>query len=62
MGKGYLIDSNIVIGYLDNKLYLSGMQLMHPIIDSTPKISVITKIEVLRFNASPTAIETLEPL
>jgi predicted nucleic acid-binding protein len=54
VGKGYLIDSNIVIGYLDNKLPSHGMKLMNPIIDDIPNISIITKIEVLRFNTSLT--------
>ena len=59
MGKGYLIDSNIVIGYLDNKLPDHGMKLMHAIIDEIPNISIITKIEVLRFNASEPVYKVL---
>lgn len=51
MGSGYLIDSNIVIGYLDGRLPQKGIAFMHPIVDDVSKISVITKIEVLRFNA-----------
>jgi len=44
MGKGYLIDTNAVIDYLDNKLpakanaFIDGIQ---------PNISVITRIELL---------------
>jgi predicted nucleic acid-binding protein len=60
VGKRYLIDSNVVIGYLDNKLPKSGMELMHAIIDETPNISVITKIEVLRFNTSDDSYAILE--
>jgi predicted nucleic acid-binding protein len=60
MGKGYLIDSNVVIGYLDNKLTSHGMRLMNTIIDDIPNISVITKIEVLRFNASIDVYKVLE--
>ncbi|MFI5140675.1 MAG: type II toxin-antitoxin system VapC family toxin [Sphingobacteriales bacterium] len=60
MGKGYLIDTNVVIGYLDNKLPAHGMMLMHAIVDDTPNISVITKIEVLRFNTSLDAYKILE--
>lgn len=60
MGKEYLIDTNVVIGYLDNKLPAHGMVLMHTIIDDTPNISVISKIEVLRFNTSPDAYKVLE--
>ena len=51
MGTGYLVDTNVVIGYLDNKLPLYGMSAMHLVIDERPIVSVITKIEVLRFNA-----------
>lgn len=47
----YLIDSNVIIDYLSNKLPLSGMDFMHEIVDNVPNISVITKIEVLGFSA-----------
>ncbi len=46
MGKRYLIDSNAVIGYLDNKIPEQGMELMNTVIDSIPNISVINKIEI----------------
>ncbi len=52
MGTGYLIDSNIVIGYLDQTLSPKGMDTVSAIINETPKISVITKIEVLRYNTT----------
>lgn len=52
MGKGYLIDSNIVIGYLDNKIPEKGMALLNNIVDDIPNVSIITKIEVLRFDTS----------
>lgn len=51
MGTGYLIDTNVIIGYLDGKIANNGMLFMHPIIDKTPNISVINKIEILRFNS-----------
>jgi predicted nucleic acid-binding protein len=60
VGKGYLIDSNVVIGYLDNKLPGNGMGVMHGVIDETPNISIITKIEVLRFNSSDDVYKVLE--
>ncbi len=60
MGKGYLIDTNVVIGYLDNKLPHEGMKVVGNIIDAKPNISVITKIEILRFNASPEVTSILE--
>lgn len=50
MEKKYLIDTNVVIGYLGGKIDNAGMSFMHPIIDSIPNISVINKIEILRFN------------
>ena len=59
MGTKYLIDSNVIIGYLDNKLPEHGMQLMNSIIDDVPRVSVITKIELLRYNATPSAYQIL---
>ena len=47
----YLIDTNVVIDYLGQKIPLSGMDFMNNIIDAMPNISVVTKIEVLGFNA-----------
>jgi predicted nucleic acid-binding protein len=47
----YLIDTNAVIDYLGQKLPTSGMDFMNNIIDEVPNISVVTKIEVLGFNA-----------
>lgn len=47
----YLIDTNAVIDYLGNKLPASGMDFMNTVVDAIPNISVITKIEVLGFNA-----------
>lgn len=61
MGQpGYLIDSNVVIDYLGQKLPASGMSFMNNIIDALPQISVITKIEVLGFNASDEHIQLLK--
>ena len=51
MEQRYLIDTNAVIDYLGNKLSAEGMEFMNPIIDIVPCISVMTKIEVLGFNA-----------
>ena len=47
----YLIDSNAVIDYLGNKLPAKGMEFMDSVIDEVPNLSVVTKIEVLGFNA-----------
>lgn len=46
-----MIDTNVVIDYLGNKLPNTGVVFMNSIIDAVPTISVITKIEVLGFNA-----------
>lgn len=53
MGAQYLIDSNAVIDYLSGKLPPDGMAFMHDIINAVPKVSVITQIEVLGYNAPP---------
>jgi len=47
----YLIDSNAVIDYLGKKLPDTGMDFMDHIIDAVPNVSIISKIEVLGFNA-----------
>ncbi|MCD6012846.1 MAG: type toxin-antitoxin system VapC family toxin [Flavipsychrobacter sp.] len=49
MGQQFLIDSNIVIDYLDGKLPLTGMSFMNDVINAIPNISIITKIEVLGY-------------
>lgn len=60
MGTRCLIDSNAVIGYLDNKIPDNGMKFMNSLVDDDiPNISVITKIEVLRFNAPDNAYKIL---
>jgi len=50
MGSGYLLDSNVIIGYLAGKIPVSGMETVSTIVDQIPNISVISQIEVLRFN------------
>ena len=52
MGKPYyLIDTNVVIDYLGNNIPASGMGFMNTVMNTKPQVSVITKIEVLGFNA-----------
>jgi predicted nucleic acid-binding protein len=51
MERQYLIDTNAVIDYLGEKLPASGMEFMNGVIDAVPMVSVVTKIEVLGFNA-----------
>jgi len=50
MGQEYLLDSNVIIGYLAGKIPASGMKTVSEIIDKVPNISVISQIEVMRFN------------
>jgi len=50
MDPRYLLDSNVIIGYLAGRLPDSGMKAVSAIVDQTPNISVISQIEVLRFN------------
>lgn len=47
-----LIDTNAVIDYLGNKLPAPGMNFMNGVIDATPNLSVIGKIELLGFNTT----------
>ena len=53
MEQTYLLDSNIVIDYLAGNFSVNAMNFLDKIVDSTPKLSIITKIEVLGFNSSP---------
>lgn len=47
----YLIDTNAIVDYLGSKIPVAGMDFMNSIIDAVPNVSVVTKIEVLSFNA-----------
>jgi predicted nucleic acid-binding protein len=53
MEPGYLLDSNVIIGYLAGRIPASGMKTVSAIVDQTPHISVISQIEVLRYNDTP---------
>jgi predicted nucleic acid-binding protein len=50
--SNYLIDTNSVIDFLGNKFPASGMNFISRVVDEIPKVSVITKIEVLGFNTT----------
>jgi predicted nucleic acid-binding protein len=53
MGKPqYLIDTNAVIDFLNNKLPISGLNFLGDVIDDIPNLSVISKIEILGFNTT----------
>lgn len=47
----FLLDTNTIIYYLKGGLSASGMKTIGDIADDRPAISVITKIELLGFNA-----------
>jgi predicted nucleic acid-binding protein len=53
MGTGYLLDSNVIIGYLAGALPAPGMAAVSRIVDAASHISVISQIEVLRFTDTP---------
>jgi predicted nucleic acid-binding protein len=53
MGKKYLLDSNVIIGYLAAKIPQVNMKIVSEMIDQIPNISVISQIEMLRFNDTP---------
>ena len=60
MGKKYFLDSNVIIDYLAGKLPPDGIKKVSEIVDQIPNISVISQIEVLRFNDTPENEATLE--
>src|SRR5579871_3865080 len=60
MGEKYLIDTNAVIDFSENKLPKDAKGFVASIIDSTPYFSVINKIELLGFhNVKSEIIELL---
>lgn len=57
MATGYLIDTNTVIDFSSNKFTDKSHVFIADIIDGSPKISVINKIELLGFAQVPEQIE-----
>ncbi|HEY8928530.1 MAG TPA: type II toxin-antitoxin system VapC family toxin [Mucilaginibacter sp.] len=54
MGKKYLIDTNVIIDLSVGKLPADALKLLANIIDATPQISIVNKIELLSLkNVSP---------
>jgi predicted nucleic acid-binding protein len=60
MEPEYLLDSNAVIDFLANKIPAPGMTVLSAVIDRILRISVITQIEILRFNDTPENERILE--
>lgn len=56
---GYLLDTNVVINYLDATLPAKGMQFLDSIVDNEPIISVITKMETLGFSFKSSEEQTI---
>lgn len=56
------MDSNAVIDYLSGTLPVSSMKFMDGVVNAVPQVSVITKIEVLGYNAPPAAYQILTDL
>ena len=50
MGTRYLIDTNIIIDFSENRLPLNAKPFLAEIIDKEPNISIINKIELLGFS------------
>lgn len=55
----HLIDSNVIIDYLAGKLPPNGMTFIDGLVNAVPQVSVITKIEVLGYNAPLSAYQLL---
>jgi toxin FitB len=49
MGRKILIDTNIAIGYIGNRLSLQSMDKLDPVFDGAYHLSVINKIELLGY-------------
>lgn len=49
MGKGYLIDTNVIIDFSANRIPKAGKELLSNCLDDSPIISIVTKIELLGF-------------
>jgi predicted nucleic acid-binding protein len=60
MGQGYFLDSNVIIGYLAGQIPFSGMEIVSEAVSNRPNISVISQIEILRFNDTPENEAVLE--
>lgn len=60
MEQGYLIDSNAVIDFLAGKYDLTGQSFMNKVVNNTPVLSIISKIEILGFSCPENASNILE--
>jgi predicted nucleic acid-binding protein len=56
----HLLDTNVVIDFLANKLPPNGMRYMATVVNNVPILSIISKIELLGFNGTTAAMELTE--
>ncbi len=56
----YLIDTNVVSGYLSASFSTVGLALMDVAIDAVPNISVITQIELLCWNTDEDTLQKVK--
>jgi predicted nucleic acid-binding protein len=59
MGKGYLIDSNVIIDFSGNLIPKKGSALLSKCFDEEPVISIITKIELLGYQSVTQEVKDL---
>ena len=59
MGKGYLIDSNIISKYSNNLISEQGCLFLEDIFDTEILISFITRIEVLVYSPSEDSVKLI---
>lgn len=50
MGEKYLIDTNVIIDFTENKLSAEAKNFIASVIDGEPYLSVINKMELLGFS------------
>jgi len=58
MGSQYLLDTNVIIDFAANRLPAKSVQKLSEIIDDSPTISFINKIELLSIESVPLSIES----
>lgn len=56
----YLIDTNVVSGYLSASYSAGGMDLLDSVVDAVPNLSVITQIELLCWNTEAATMQNVK--
>ena len=60
MGKGYLIDTNVISHLFANRLPESGRDFVYDVVNNEFLISVVVEIEVLTYHETPGKIPLVE--